>query len=572
MKQIEIIKQIKLLLNPLQKKRKLQLLFLITLMLFSSIAETLSIGAALPFLQVLIRPESIYKQEYLKPYFEFYQINNAEELILPITVIFCVLIVISCAIRLLQVYFSFSLVYAIASDLSRQMFKNLIEKPYEEFIKNNSSELISGLSVTINNLINHIISPLIVLVSSIILFLFLSAGLLIYNPKLTLVTILLISMIYYIIIKFTKNKLQNNSQIAIVNSSKLIKYIQETYGNIKEIIIRGSYKFYIDLYNNTDYIYRKSQANTQIIALFPRYIVETLGILILVFISLWMINSGLNAETIIPTLGIFALAAQKLLPLLQAIYYSWANINGSKKSLEDCLHLLESNNQTYKAYIPIKFENTIEIENVSYAYDDNKVLDNVSLSINKGDRVGIIGESGSGKSTLINIILGLLNPTTGSIKVDGISIDQKNLFSWQKKISHIPQNVFLIDASLAENIILFNQLDENKLSFCIKTAQLSEYLNEKKLGLITNTGERGAKLSGGQIQRIGIARALYNESEVLIFDEATSALDKNTEKSLINAIYNIKEKTIIVITHKETTIENFNKVYKIMNKKVVRLK
>ena len=573
MSQYTLLQEIKLLYKHLSKKRRLQLIALLMLMVCSSVAETLSIGAALPFLHVLLKPESLNDIKIFSYLLSYFNQDNSDKLLYIISFIFCILIIISLAIRLTLINVSFNLSFSIASDLSRKIFKNLIEKPYEEFIKDNSSEVISGLSGKINDLINNIINPILVLASSVILISFITLTLLMINYSLTIIILGLFGLIYYSITKINRNKLQNNSEIISRNSTKLINYIQEVYGNIRNIIIGRSFNYYIELYNKTDYTFRKSQANTMIISLFPRYIVETIGMILIISLSIYMIESGAKIEFILPTLGVFILAAQKLLPLIQSIYFSWANINGSKRSLSDCLRLLSNNNKKINQSVStINFNKTIELKNISYSYDSNIILKEINIVIDKNDKIGIIGASGSGKSTLIDIISGLLSPESGQLLVDGIQINKTNTSSWQKNISYIPQYIFITDGSIIDNITLYNTVYNDKLLNVINISQLVDVINEKDFGLLTEVGENGVKLSGGQRQRIGIARALYNGSNVIILDEATSALDKNTENLLINSIYNLKDTTVIIVSHNESILNKCNKIYKIENKLALKVK
>ena len=278
-----------------------------------------------------------------------------------------------------------------------------------------------------------------------------------------------------------------------------------------------------------------------------------------------------NPDIIIPTIGSIALGGQKLLPILQSIYSSWALVKGNLGPVNEVLKII---NKPIIRYHPkekvnyLKFNDKIVFNNISFSYNarDKEILNSVNFIINKGDKVGLIGKTGSGKTTLIDILIGLLIPTSGEIFIDGINL-KKNITSWRSSVAYVPQNIFLTDSSIAENIAFGidpNSIDLERLKESAKKAQIKDFIESLPRGYETYVGERGAKLSGGQLQRIGIARALYKQKSIIIFDEATSALDENTEKELIQTINSLgKGTTLIMITHRLSTIKNCNKVLKL---------
>ena len=276
--------------------------------------------------------------------------------------------------------------------------------------------------------------------------------------------------------------------------------------------------------------------------------------------------------TAIPVLGALALGAQRLLPALQQAYGAYSSMKGSNSSLEDVLNLLDQPLPEYADQPPVKpipFKKEIKITNLNFRYtkDSPWVLKNINLSLKKGENVGFIGGTGSGKSTLLDIIMGLLPPTNGELVVDNRSIDNKNRRAWQAHISHVPQNIYLSDGTIEENIafgIEKEQINHKRVKKAAQQAQISDLIGQWKDGYQTFVGERGVRLSGGQRQRIGIARALYKKSNVLIFDEATSALDNETEKEVMKAIEELGEEiTVLIIAHRLTTLKNCNKIIKL---------
>jgi ATP-binding cassette subfamily B protein len=345
------------------------------------------------------------------------------------------------------------------------------------------------------------------------------------------------------------------------------------------VLIDGTQEIYCNVYRSADLPLRKAQANITIISGSPRYGIEALGMILIALMaySLSLESNGLAIA--IPTLGAFALGAQRMLPILQQAYSSWTFMRGGQAFLRDTLELLEQPMPDF-FYIqpqnPISFNNEMSFDNISFRYSVESpwVLQGLNLTITKGGRIGFIGITGSGKSTLLDIIMGLLLPVNGGLVIDGVKIDQHNHRSWQAHIAHVPQSIFLSDTSIAENIafgVPLDEIDYARVRRAAKSAQISDTIELLEQGYDTIVGERGIRLSGGQRQRIGIARALYKQADVIIFDEATSALDNNTELEVMRAIENLgPDLTIIIVAHRLSTLQNCSEVIELANGKISR--
>jgi len=359
--------------------------------------------------------------------------------------------------------------------------------------------------------------------------------------------------------------LSRNSVIAADNTSDLIQIVRETIDGIREIILNQSHEFFIDSYDSKNYKLRTAQAKNSIISVFPRFLIEGVGIFCIAIFAYVIIDNNGSINAVLPTMAVIVMATQRLLPLGQQVYNGWAFVNGSNQSIVDTLNSIDeksavNTDQHAISSNDLSFKNCIEFENVSFGYEDNqKLFSNLSFKIPKGSSVGIYGQTGSGKSTFTDLIMGFQTPNSGKIKIDDAELNQKSLRVWQSKISHVPQNIFIKDSDIRSNITMSSQNDSNSDPEIEKVAiqsQLINFINSLPQRFNTEVGEGGSSLSGGQIQRIGIARAIFKKSEVIVLDEPTSALDGETEKKIMDTIYALPESiTLFIVSHNLSVLE-----------------
>ena len=380
---------------------------------------------------------------------------------------------------------------------------------------------------------------------------------------------------YVFTAKFIRKKLLRNGILFERTSQNHIKTIQESIGGIRDISLNRSHETFLKIYKEIDYPMRKYLSMNNVFAVFPKYFIESLSLVIIAIISLLLANQEEEFLNIVPVLGMLAFGAQKILPNIQELYKCWADQKSFAASLNTILLIINDPLNEYRGnnnISPLKFHKSISLNNVSFRYSQNTpyIINNLSLEIPKGQKIGIIGKTGSGKSTLVDLIIGLLKPTHGNISIDGreLKVNKSKLLNeWKSSIANVPQNIFLTDRSFKENIAFGIPIDEinlNKVISASKKARISNYIEKTNFGYDTIVGERGLKLSGGQKQRIGIARALYRNAEIIIFDEATSSLDNLTEKKVMESINNLDQSlTIIIIAHRLSTIESCDRVIKI---------
>jgi ATP-binding cassette, subfamily B, bacterial PglK len=572
--QVNIIHPIIKLWNQLSKRRQKQFWLVFVLMLIASLAEIISLGTILPFLGALTSPEQIYQHHLMQPVIQQLNLTAPNQLILPLTIAFILSAVLAGVVRLSLLYVMTRLSYATGHDLSINIFRRTLYQKYSTHIASNSSLIINGVILKTDTVASVMLS-LLTLISSAVIWIGIMAAFISIDITVSIVASVGFCFFYFGIIRYTNRQLLENSQCIADQSTQLIKSLQEGLGGIRDVLINSSQEFYCQLFKSADFPVRRATGNNTFISNSPRFVMEALGMSLIAGIAYLMTQREGEMLDAIPVLGTLALGAQRMLPALQQAYRSYSSIKGFNSSLKDVLDLLD---QPLPSYLdqplpsPILFEKGISLNDISFRYADNSpwVLEKINLNIAKGARIGFVGVTGSGKSTLLDIIMGLLLPSEGQIMIDGEPITLENHRSWQAHIAHVPQNIYLSDNTIEENIafsIPKEQIDHNQVLKAAKHAQIDELISELPENYETIVGEQGIKLSGGQRQRIGIARALYRQNNVLIFDEATNALDHETEESVIEAIEGLgKDITILMIAHRHTTLKGCDQVVELTNK------
>ena len=558
----------------ISKKRRGKLALIVILMFFASFAELFSLGSVVPFLAVLVSPERFFNREFAKPFINLFNITSPKELLMPVTVVFCITALITSVIRLWLLRITTSLSFNIGSDLSLSIYRRTLYQSYDIHCSRNSSDIIDGISNKTNNIIYNGLIPLLTIISSIFIIIPIVIALIIFDPKIAFGTFIGIGLIYTLIINVTKKKLLLNGKTIAKESINVIKSLQEGLGGIRDVLIYGSQERYCEEYKKSDQSYRQAQGSSFYLSQNPRFIMEGLAMILLAFLAYLLVNQDDGVSKFIPILGVMALGAQRLLPILQQAYAAWAAIRSGEASLHGALELLEQplpGHANEPSISKLNFRNSIEIEQLGFRYSQDSpfVLRNINIEISKGSRIGIIGETGSGKSTFLDLVIGLLQPTEGKIKVDGCQITENNIRDWQSQIAYVSQSIFLTDGTIEENIafgVPKEKINHDLVVEAAQKARISSVIESWSEKYQTIVGERGVRISGGQIQRIGIARALYRKADILILDEATSALDVSTEQAVMSGIEELSsELTIFIIAHRLTTIKSCTSIIEIGN-------
>ena len=559
-------------------RRRQQFGLLLILMVIASFAEILSIGAVLPFLAALTDPSRLFSQPSAQPFIVALGLKSPEQLLLPVTVVFSLAAIAAGATRLMLLWSSTRLSFATGADLSSNIYQRTLYQPYDVHIGRNSSTVISGINNKVAVSVN-VLSQVLALMSSVTLLTAITLALVVIDPTVALVAGIAFGSSYLVISWMSRRQLRLNSQRIAAAQNQVVKALQEGLGGIRDVLIDGTQAVYCDVYNQASQQLRRSLGNNVFIGGSPRFVMESLGMVLIATLAFVISGQPGGVATALPVLGALALGAQRLLPTLQQIFSAWATITGSHASLDNTIDLLDqpfSQSQTQPSMERMEFAEEIRFDNVRFRYGPEGpwVIDGLNLVIPRGSRVGIVGSTGSGKSTALDILMGLLRATEGELLVDGKPLNSDaRTRAWQKVVAHVPQSIFLADSTLAENIALgvpMASIDIEKVKRVSRQAHVAEFIETGLNGYSAYVGERGVRLSGGQRQRIGIARALYKEADVLVFDEATSALDNSTEQSVMEAIEGLdRSLTIIMIAHRLSTVRHCDVVFELDRGRVV---
>ncbi len=561
-------------------RRRLQLAGLCGLMLLGTVTEIVSLGMVLPFLGALTAPHRIFEHPWAQPMVKGLGLTSPQQLLLPLTVLFGVAAVLSGATRLALLWGQTRLGNDIGGDLGSMAYRRTLYQPYAIHAMRNSSEIVAVLMTKINTIIYFIIIPLLTLITSIFIVLTIVLFMVLMAPKLTAITFLGFGCLYILVAHVTKKRLARDSQLVTAGQSHVAQVVQEGLGGIRDVLINGLQETYFRIYHQADNQLRRALANIAIMGGAPRPVIEAFGMVLIGLLAYMLSVRPEGMATAIPLLGALALAAQRLLPLVQQGYAGWTSILGGKTSLSEVLLLLEQplpDYSTQSSPVPMPFMQQISLTNLHFRYGSQGpwVLRGIDLQILRGSRVGFIGATGSGKSTLLDVVMGLLVPSSGTLRIDDTAVNETNQRSWQVHIAHVPQIIFLADTTIAENIafgIPFEAIDQSRVREAARRAQIADTIESWRDGYGTLVGERGIRLSGGQRQRIGIARALYKQADVIVFDEATSALDNDTERAVMEAIDSLDEDlTILIVAHRLTTLKNCDQIVELDGGRLQRI-
>ena len=565
----------KILFELFDPKELRQTLVLVFLMFIGVFLEVLSIGMFFPILTFMMQDNyaaylteiSIFKN-YLN------DLDQKQIGFLLLIILFFIFLIKNLYLAYLSNY-QMKYIFGIQQNLSSKIFSKYVYNEYSFFVSSNSYQLIQNIIGEINVFTQSFLMPFLTLILELLVIFFLFITIILVQPLSAIIIITIFVSFSLFIYFILKAKLFTLGKIRQENEYLVIKTLQNSFLGIKDIKIFGAEKKFINNYN----IYNTKASNAVrdqlTIQSFPRLALEFLTVTSFIIVTFFLLYKTASFKLLLSTIGFFAAAAFRIMPSINRINIAIQSIKYSKSAIRMLSEEIDNINSQHflKKETIENFNNVIEINNISVQYLNPKktILDDVSLRISKGMKIGIMGESGSGKTTFLDSILGLIKFNSGSIKIDNLEFKNNN-FSLKNIVGYIPQDVFLLNSTLEENIIFGSskkEIDYVNLKKSIEVSQLLNFINDLPDGLKTRIGDRGINISGGQRQRLGIARAIYKNPAILVLDEATSALDLDTETRIMELIYNLdKNITIIIVTHRPSTVSKCDEVYIIKNKKL----
>lgn len=560
----------------LSRRRRWQLFGLLGLTALGAAAEVATIGAVVPLLAMLMEPDWMNRFPALADVFGSIDRDRGEVLAWA-GAAFALLAILSASVRLFLYHVSYQVTYGLGADIGGELYRRTLHRPYAWHVAGNSSDVLAAIE-KVNSVTRGVVVQLVQGLAAFFIGCAILAVLLVIDAKTALIAATFFSLLYLTTTLLSRRRLYNNSQEIATSRTERVRTVQEGLGGIRDVLLDRLQPVYLARFNRHDNEMRKAQASNAFIGAYPRVLMEAAGILLMLGLSYLMSGRPGGVIQAIPILGALALGAQKLLPQMQLVYLAWTSLQGQRGELEDLLVLLEDAPAdgdaaiaTREATRPIPIDAPgdaplVRLRGVGFAYrpDSSPVLTDIDLEVRAGMSVGVVGTTGCGKTTLMDVLMGLLWPTEGRIEVDGVALTAANAGEWQARIAHVPQSIYLADASVAENIALgtaAGEIDAARLQSAIERAQLAPFVAAQPSGYWTTVGERGVRLSGGQRQRIGLARALYKGADVMVLDEATSALDSRTERQVMEAFDEESAgRTVFMIAHRLSTIQRCDRI------------
>ena len=550
------------------RQEKKNFIILIFMSIFLSVIEIVGISAIMPFITLASDPSKIVSNKYSNMVYDSFEFSTTTNFMIFFGFFLIGFYIFRAIYSMFYNYilnkFAFGRFHAFAF----RLFKNYTNLPYKRFVKRNSAELIKTIVNEASNL-SFYIQSLLLMFSEFFTVVLLYALLLLMDWKMTLVLTILLGAKVLFLLFFLKKRIEKEGTRRSTMQSKFYKILNETFGNFKIIkLIQNEEKLYSE-FSNISYGYARANIVSNTLNQLPRLSLETIGFSVLIGIVVYVLFQYNDANFVLPIISMYALALYRILPALNRILSNYNTLLFLSNSLDIVYSDLSYTPQTEGKDF-IDFKNKIELTNVSFEYNKNKkVLENINIIINKGDKVAFVGESGSGKSTLVDLIIGLYKPLSGEIVIDDKKLTSDNVKSYRSKVGYIPQSIYLFDGTVGENVAFGYEYDKEKIMEVLKKANIYDFLSSKE-GIDTLVGDGGIQLSGGQKQRIGIARALYSDPEILVLDEATSALDNETEAKIMDEIYETShDKTLLIIAHRLSTIERCDRKIMLANGKII---
>ena len=562
--------------NLLTSAERRSALLLLSLMFIGMILETLGVGLVLPALSLLTQGDIAHKYPTLQPILQTLGNLSQQNLIIGGMLVLVGMYFIKAIFLAFLAWRQTCFAFSMSAQLSQRLFNVYLRQPYTFHLQRNSAQLIRNVITEVGMFTGNGIQPGMIIITESLVLLGLCSMLLIIEPLGAIVVISVLGSASWGFHRLTSTRIQRWGEARQYRDGLRLQHLQQGMGGVKDVKLLGRELDFLErfrVHNEQSAYVGQLQSTLQQL---PRIWLELFAVIGLAMLVISILAQGRGLEAIIPTLGLFAVSAFRIMPsvsrvlgAIQALRYGLPVVNLLYKEITLGVSKIFTNDRSIK-----HFHGALELSCVTYAYPnvEKPSLREVSLIIQRGETVGFIGASGAGKSTLVDILLGLLTPDAGEVRVDGKNI-QDNTRNWQDQIGYVPQSIYLTDDTLLRNVAFGlpnEQIDGAAVQRAVQAAQLEGFVNSLPEGLETLVGERGVRLSGGQRQRIGIARALYHDPAVLVLDEATSSLDTDTEQGVMQAVTALHgRKTILIVAHRLSTVENCDRVYRMEHGKLI---
>jgi ABC-type multidrug transport system fused ATPase/permease subunit len=574
----KVIRKLFSLITPYQRKRFYKLQILVVIMSFM---EIIGVTSIIPFMALVGDPSQLKQDTIIAKAYLSSGIASEQEFLFLLGLFVLGMLFVSSVISMLTIWRLAIFGSRIGIELADTLYIHYLKQDWLFHSAGSSAQLTKKVSQEALRVSRGLVMPLMSINSRFLFIIFMSSSILFYDPGVAIVGLSIFVFAYLVLYKFVRQRLHNNG-IAISEAHEdRFRLMNEGFGGIKDVLLLGRDNDFINRFTKSGKAFASSQGSTETLVHVPRYLMELIAFGSMITLLLYLIvNHEGDLGMILPIISVYALATFKLMPALQQIYMNIGNIKANISAFESIqLDLENSIKADLKASTPkngfLYPAEKIYLENITFTYPGKvePALEKINISISAKNIIGIVGPSGAGKSTLIDIMLGLLIPQQGNLKVDDSIITSENNRLWQNSIGYVAQSIFLSEGTIVQNVafgIPEEHVDLDKVKSALKLACLNEFIESLDEGIYTRVGERGVQLSGGQRQRVGIARALYHQAEVLIFDEATSSLDGITEKMIMESIDQLSgKKTIIMIAHRLKTIKNCDKIFFLANGRVI---
>jgi len=565
----------------LPRRRRWQLLLVFGATLLTGLVATIGVASIMPFMAVVANPEAVTENRWLAWGYETFGFTSPGQFLFALGLLTLGIIAASNAISAATSWLLARFTHALNYDLSKLLLGKYLSQSYSFYLGRNTSRLAKNVLAEVNAVVNGVISPVVQLVAKSIVAIFLLALLFYVDALLAVMVALILGGLYGAVYLIVRGKQTRLGRQKVEANSERYRAANEAFGGIKDVKVLGREAHFVRAFSLPAYRYARTNASNAIVSQLPKYALETIAFGGILVIVLYLLRTYQDLGQVLPIVSLYAFAAYRLMPSFQTILSSLTKMRFNLAPLDDLYNdlvggrlehqreeVLPGNpHSAVQRREPIVFEQNIHLDRLSFTYPetDRPALRDIDFTIPKNTTVGLVGQTGAGKTTLVDLLLGLYEPTEGTLRVDGRALSGDDLVAWRRRIGYVPQQIFLADTDVTRNIafgIPEGEIDHAAVERAARTAHIHEFIRTLRDGYSTRVGERGVRLSGGQRQRIGIARALYHNPDLLVMDEATSALDNVTEDAVMEAIRELSgRKTMVLIAHRLTTVEDCDAIF-----------